>query len=49
MTLLGAAAPGGPFVELGAVAVEGDGAFSLAKPAGCAFFKLRLDIEEVVK
>ena len=49
VTLLGAAAPGGPFVELGAVAVEGDGAFSLAKPAGCAFFKLRLDIEEVVK
>ncbi|MBR1587696.1 MAG: SUMF1/EgtB/PvdO family nonheme iron enzyme, partial [Kiritimatiellae bacterium] len=49
VTLLGAAAPGGPFAELGAVAVEGDGAFSLAKPAGCAFFKLRLDIEEVVK
>ena len=49
VTLLGAAAPGGPFAEIAKVEVAADGAFALAKPAGCAFFKLRIDVAEVVR
>ena len=49
VTLLGAASPAGPFAEVGAVAADAAGAFALPKPEGLQFFKLRLDIEEVLK
>ena len=49
VTVLGASSPEGPFAEVGAVAVAADGSFSLAVPEGARFFKLRIDVEEVVK
>ena len=49
VALLGAASPAGPFTELGAVATDAVGAFAFPKPEGAQFFKLRLDIEEVLK
>ncbi|MBQ9430830.1 MAG: SUMF1/EgtB/PvdO family nonheme iron enzyme, partial [Kiritimatiellae bacterium] len=49
VTVLGAKSPAGPFTELSAVAVAADGSFSLARPAGAAFFRLRLDIVDAVK
>ena len=49
VTLLGAGSPGGPFAEVAAVEADADGAFALAVPEGCSFFKIRLDVGEVVK
>ena len=49
VTVLGAASPAGPFAEVSAVAVAADGSFSLAIPPGAKFFKLRIDVKEVVK
>ncbi len=49
VTVLGAASPAGPFEELGAVEVAEDGSFSLAVAEGAQFFKLRIDIKEVVR
>ena len=49
VTVLGAASPAGPFEELGAVEVAEDGSFSLAAPEGAQFFKLRIDVKEVVR
>ena len=47
--LLGAESLPGPFVEVAEVKTDESGAFSIEIPDGCAFFKLRLDIEDVVK
>mgnify|MGYP002521820418 CR=1 FL=1 len=49
VTLLGARSPGGPFVEVAAVDVAADGTFSVAKPEGAAFFKVRVEVVDVVK
>ena len=49
VALLGAKSPSGPFSEVATVSVSEDGSFSLAKPADAAFFKLRIDIIEIVK
>ena len=49
VTVLGAASPAGPFEELGAVEVAEDGSFSLAVAEGAQFFKLRIDVKEVVR
>ena len=49
VTVLGAASPAGPFAEVSTVAVAADGSFSLAIPPGAKFFKLRIDVKEVVK
>ncbi len=49
VTVLGAASPAGPFEELGAVEVAEDGSFSLAVVEGAQFFKLRIDVKEVVR
>ena len=49
VTVLGAASPAGPFEELGAVEVAEDGSFSLAVAEGSQFFKLRIDVKEVVR
>ena len=49
VTVLGAAAPTGPFAEIATVPVAADGTFALPKPDGAAFFKLRIDIAEIVR
>ena len=49
VTVLGAASPAGPFEALGAVEVAEDGSFSLAVAEGAQFFKLRIDVKEVVR
>ena len=49
VTLLGAERPNGPFSEIEVVSVAQDGSFSMARPANVAFFKLRIDVVEVVK
>ena len=49
VSVLGAASPAGPFEELGAVEVAEDGSFSLAVAEGAQFFKLRIDVKEVVR
>ena len=49
VVLLGAESLPGPFVEVAEVKTDESGAFSIEIPDGCAFFKLRLDIEDVVK
>ena len=47
--LLGAKTPGGQFVEVASVDVASDGSFEVEKPDGMTFFKLRLDVVDVVK
>ena len=49
VVLLGADSLSGPFAEVAEVKTDKAGAFSIEVPDGCAFFKLRLDIEDVVK
>lgn len=49
VTLLGAESLDEPFAEIATVAVAADGSFSIKKPEGAAFFKLRLDIGEIAK
>ena len=49
VTVLGAASPAGPFETLGAVETEEDGSFSLVSPEDAQFFKLRIDVKEVVR
>ena len=49
VALLGSSSPAGPFVEVAEVRTDESGAFSIAIPEGCSFFKLRLEIVEVVK
>lgn len=49
VTLLGAASLADPFEEIATVTTAADGAFTLARPNGYAFFKLRLDIVDIVK
>ena len=49
VTVLGAASLAGPFAEVSAVTVAADGSFSLTIPPGAKFFKLRIDVKEVVK
>ena len=49
VTLLGAATPTGPFEEVAVVGVGPDGSFSLPKPVGARFFKLRVDAAERAK
>jgi hypothetical protein len=49
IVLLGSASPAGPFAEVASVETDGNGRFTVAKPGGCQFFRLRLDIIDVVK
>ena len=49
VVLLGARSLADKFEDVGSVAVAADGSFSLAKPEGMAFFKLRLDVVDIVK
>ena len=49
VTLLGAAAPTGPFEKVATVDVGPDGSFSLPKPAAARFFRLRVDAAERAK
>ena len=49
VTLLGAKSLEDTFSEIGVVSVSDDGSLSLVKPADCAFFKIRIDIAEIVK
>ena len=49
VSLLGAKTPGGQFVEVASVDVASDGSFEVEKPDGMTFFKLRLDVVDVVK
>ena len=49
VTLLGASSLSSPFAEVASVEVDSDGSFKLARPEGMAFFKLRLDIVDIVK
>ena len=49
VTLLGSPSPAGPFAEIATVPVAADGSFALARPEGATFFKLRIDIAEVVR
>ena len=49
VSLLGAKTPGGQFVEVASVDVASDGSFEVEKPDGMTFFKLRLDVVDLVK
>lgn len=49
VALLGSATPDGSFAEVASVAVGADGSFSVKRPKDAAFFKLRIEVIDIVK
>ena len=49
VALLGSATPDGSFAEVVSVAVGADGSFSVKRPKDTAFFKLRIEVIDIVK
>jgi len=49
ITVLGAATLGGAFVEVARPALSAQGEFSFAKPSGIAFFRVKLEVVDVVR